>query len=161
MASMTAAQLTSRASLSSSSPPSVFEQYSLNTLPQLVPTTSCLSLLFISVLVCVKAVPLERCVIYGNTQPNFNMGFLGLKYRRPAKQPVGRSLRCQDSEESLYSQYSEADSTYSLSSIPDALTFDRIIEGGTCPVSTSSAPIYGHEHRLTSFAYSLVQCATS
>lgn len=59
-----------------------------------------------------------------------------LGYRRPAR-ASNSSLDSLSSEEK---QRSVAESTHSGSSgmshgIPDALSFDRIITGGTCPVS--------------------------
>lgn len=62
------------------------------------------------------------------------MDFLGLSYHRPAQQPIGRKLP-QGSVESLGDQ--SLQSTFnesSLGGIPHALNFDRIVDGGTCPV---------------------------
>jgi hypothetical protein len=72
------------------------------------------------------------------------MGLLPLNYRRPDYVGKGDFIRSEGSvdfdnksKESLRSGRSGASS-----GIPDALTFDRIINGGTCPVSF-------HEGRCT------------
>lgn len=87
------------------------------------------------------------------------MGLLSLKYRRPAKQPIGRSLPDESQEESLDDQSWQTVPSYSSASIPDALTFDKIIEGGTCPVSTAS---YAPTSTTTDLPClrSLVRCET-
>lgn len=59
------------------------------------------------------------------------MGFLSLGYRRPAR--VDQHRQSLDStDESLRSGSSGASA-----GIPAALTFDKILDGGTCPVSRS------------------------
>lgn len=63
------------------------------------------------------------------------MGFINLKYRRPAEQPIGRTLP-EASQESVGGETLQEIPSPSLAGIPDALSFDRIIDGGTCPVST-------------------------
>lgn len=80
------------------------------------------------------------------------MGFLGLNYRRPAAQTEGPRM----SQESLES-FSDASigsvRSFSSAGIPNALSFDRIMEGGTCPVRPPYYPAHPHvfvrEHRLT------------
>lgn len=61
------------------------------------------------------------------------MGFLGLGYRRPAAQSEG-SHNSQESLESFNDDSWRTVQSFSPTGIPEALSFDRIIEGGTCPV---------------------------
>ncbi|ROW13869.1 hypothetical protein VPNG_03516 [Cytospora leucostoma] len=69
------------------------------------------------------------------------MGFLGLGYRRPLAQPADRDQNV-ESTQSLDSFTSQADLSLKSSrssasaGIPDALSFDKIIDGGTCPPMT-------------------------
>jgi len=69
-----------------------------------------------------------------------------LGYRRPAR--VSRASSSRDSVNGIEKQKSIDESIKSSSSgmshgIPEALSFDRIIAGGTCPVrSMSSAPAH-------------------
>lgn len=63
------------------------------------------------------------------------MGLLSLSYRRPAH--VDRNSIPRNSQETSRSEAGE--SLYSgvsvnSSGIPDALSFDKIVSGGTCPV---------------------------
>lgn len=65
------------------------------------------------------------------------MGLLSLKYRRPVyvgKAAFRNSLISIDEKGSVISGQSGASA-----GIPDALTFDKIMSGGTCPVSL---PLY-------------------
>lgn len=62
------------------------------------------------------------------------MGFLGLKYRRPAQQPVQR-IHPATSQESLSDNALQSIRSTTSAGIPDALSFDKIMAGGTCPVS--------------------------
>ncbi|KUI61933.1 hypothetical protein VP1G_09087 [Cytospora mali] len=67
------------------------------------------------------------------------MGFLGLDYRRPPAQPVGLDRYSQQSLDSFTSQAElslKSCRSSSSAGIPDALGFDKIIEGGTCPPMT-------------------------
>jgi len=63
-----------------------------------------------------------------------------LTYRRPAytsnsgRSSIAPSEEYGSSRDSLKSGYSGSVSA----GIPDALSFDRIVNGGTCPVSSSS-----------------------
>lgn len=66
------------------------------------------------------------------------MGFLGLLYRRPAQQPFGSAAQ-QGCEESLGDHSLQLMRTNtSIGGIPPALNFDRIMDGGTCPVCSPS-----------------------
>lgn len=72
------------------------------------------------------------------------MEFLGFSYHRPAQQPRGRKLS-QGSEESLGHQ--SVPSTFNdnpLGGIPHALNFDRIVDGGTCPVCPHFEDLFRH-----------------
>lgn len=76
------------------------------------------------------------------------MGLLPLNYRRPAY--VESLSRMSDDQASIGSESLEGEktstslrpgtSTSNPSGIPPALSFDRIIDGGTCPVSDSPTP---------------------
>lgn len=60
-------------------------------------------------------------------------GFLGLTYRRPAQQPISITLPEYDDSQTDLGLKSTPSTLYG---IPDALSFDRIMDGGTCPVRT-------------------------
>lgn len=67
------------------------------------------------------------------------MGFISLGYRRPQyvdrehfRQSASNLSYNEKEDESLRSGRSSASA-----GVPDALTFDKIISGGTCPVSIS------------------------
>ena len=71
--------------------------------------------------------------------PNTKMGLLPLTYRRPA---FADKASLQDSRSSLEGNENDTSDTSLRSGrsgnsagIPPALAFDRIIDGGTCPVS--------------------------
>lgn len=63
------------------------------------------------------------------------MGFLGLSYRRPAAQAGGAHLS-QESLESFGDESWRSVQSFASAGVPAALSFDRIMEGGTCPVRT-------------------------
>ncbi|KAF3765096.1 hypothetical protein M406DRAFT_292381 [Cryphonectria parasitica EP155] len=63
------------------------------------------------------------------------MGFLGLTYRRPPSQPIGRPTD-EENNESLAQQSVASIHSDTSIGIPDALQFDRIMDGGTCPPCT-------------------------
>lgn len=77
------------------------------------------------------------------------MGFLSVLYRRPAQQPIGRKLP-QGSEVSLGDQSLQPTHMDSPNGgIPHALNFDRIMDGGTCPVSPPFKGLQRLYKRLT------------
>lgn len=65
------------------------------------------------------------------------MGLLPLNYRRPGHVDKEDLLRTTASNEFSHARNTSLESGRSgaSSGIPDALTFDKIINGGTCPVS--------------------------
>jgi len=68
------------------------------------------------------------------------MGFLPLTYNRPAYVEKESCRRDSDASNSTASSYETAKAMRAhaglpCSGIPEALTFDKIIDGGTCPVS--------------------------
>ncbi|KAI1803493.1 hypothetical protein F4811DRAFT_344870 [Daldinia bambusicola] len=63
------------------------------------------------------------------------MGLLSLKYRRPGHVDKGRFLSSKRGDESSDASL-KSGQTGSSPGIPDALTFDKIMSGGTCPPCT-------------------------
>ena len=59
-------------------------------------------------------------------------------YRRPAY--IGSTRDSTTSKASLSGDSISNSSTLAPAGIPDALSFDRIIAGGTCPVSQANVP---------------------
>lgn len=74
------------------------------------------------------------------------MGFLGLRYRRPAGVQTDSPRMSEDTLESFSDASLNSVRSFSSAGIPDALSFDKIMEGGTCPVSPLSA---AHRHVST------------
>lgn len=70
---------------------------------------------------------------------NFSkMGLLPLTYRRPQlvdKEKFRKSVSSDNSSENGHASFDSEESGASAG-VPEALTFDKIITGGTCPVST-------------------------
>ena len=63
-----------------------------------------------------------------------------LSYRRPAHVDSNRSSFVDEKRKSIGSSTLDSENSSTVSfGIPDALSFDRIITGGTCPVSHSPA----------------------
>ena len=79
-----------------------------------------------------------------------------LTYRRPAHIDSARaSVSGDEKPRSLGDASIDSQTSGSALGIPDALSFDRIIAGGTCPVSTlllSIACILSREIKSTAFA---------
>jgi hypothetical protein len=89
------------------------------------------------------------------------MGLLPLTYTRPkhVDQQSFRSSVASSGRDSLSDgektdgSVKSGSSGYS-SSIPDSLTFDKIINGGTCPVSLHTLVVLPLRHSLTDSPYS-------
>ena len=65
----------------------------------------------------------------------------GLQYRRPADTSAVSDSDLSTSEKDLSINRSIDDGCSAMSNgIPEALSFDRIINGGTCPVSNTYFP---------------------
>ena len=58
-----------------------------------------------------------------------------LTYRRPSHVPSSRDSLSGDEKQNSINESLTSGSSCMSSGIPDALSFDRIIAGGTCPVS--------------------------
>jgi hypothetical protein len=83
-----------------------------------------------------------------------------LSYRRPARSSViSEALSSEEKARSINESIESANNSTRLSSgIPDALSFDKILEGGTCPVCSSNrAIVYWMPNRYAS----RVPCGTS
>lgn len=61
-----------------------------------------------------------------------------LNYRRPARVPVKAETPLDEKRHSFVTQKSDNGSCSTcVRGIPDALSFDRIISGGVCPVGST------------------------
>jgi hypothetical protein len=79
------------------------------------------------------------------------MGFMSLTYRRPSyvDKPRSRGSHVSDLDNEKGSVFLKSGRSGNSAGIPAALSFEKIVDGGTCPVSCKTLRANSYTRKLT------------